>query len=49
MEDEKRSLRSKYFQDEELEALLDADYCQTQEKTAKFSRVKDTKRLKAAG
>ena len=51
-EDKERSGRSKTFEDEELEALLDEDPCQTQEELAKSLGVTQpaiSKRLKAAG
>ena len=51
-EDEKRPRQPKKFEDEELEALLDEDYCQTQEELAESLGVTQaaiSKRLKAAG
>ena len=38
LEDEERPGRSKNFEDEELEALLDKDCCQTQEELAESLR-----------
>ena len=38
-EDEERPGQPKKFEDEELEALLDKDYCQTQEELAESLRV----------
>ena len=52
MEDEKRPGYPERFEDEELEALLDEDCCQTQEKLAESLGVTQaaiSKRLKAAG
>ena len=52
MEDEERPGQPKKFEDEELEALLDEDCCQTQEELAESLRVTQaaiSKRLKAAG
>ena len=52
LEDEERPGQSKKFEDEELEALLDADCCQTQEELAEslgVTQVAISKRLKAAG
>ena len=52
MEDEERPGQPKKFEDEELEALLDEDCCQTQEELAESSGVTQAailKRLKAAG
>ena len=52
MEDEERPGQPKKFEDEELEALLDEDCCQTQEELAEYFRVRQVailKRLKAAG
>ena len=52
LEDEKRHGQPKKFEDEELEALLDEDCCQTQEELAKSLGVTlaaISKRLKAAG
>ena len=51
-EDKDRSGPSKKFEDEELEALLDQDPCQTQEelgKTLEVTQQAISKRLKAAG
>lgn len=39
VEDKERSGRPKKFEEEELEALLDEDPCQTQEELAKSLRV----------
>ena len=52
LEDEERPGQPKKFEDEELEALLDEDCCQTQEKLAESLGVTQaaiSKRLKAAG
>ena len=52
LEDKERPGQPKKFEDEELEALLDEDYCQTQEKLAEslgVTQVDISKRLKAAG
>ena len=52
MEDEELPVQPKNFEDEELEALLDEDCCQTQEELAESLRVTDaaiSKRLEAAG
>ena len=52
MEDKERPGQPKKFEDEELEALLDEDCCQTQEKLAESLGVTQapiSKRLKAAG
>ena len=52
MEDEERPGQPKKFQDEELEALLDEDCCQTPEQLAESLGVTQaaiSKRLKAAG
>ena len=52
MGDEKRPGQPKKFEDEELEALLDEYYCQTQEELAESLDVTQaaiSKRLKAAG
>ena len=52
LEDEERSGQPKKFEDDELEALLDEDCCQTQEELAEFLGVTQaaiSKRLKAAG
>ena len=52
LEDEERPGQPKKFEDEELEALLDEDGCQTQEELAEslgVTQVAITKRLKAAG
>ena len=52
LKDEERPGQPKKFEDEELEALLDEDCCQTQEELAKFLRVTQaaiSKRLEAAG
>ena len=52
LEDEERPEQPKKFEDEELEALLDEDYCQTQEELAESLGVTQaaiSKRLKAAG
>ena len=52
LEDEERSGQPKKFEDEELEALLDEDCCQTQEEIAEYLGVTQaaiSKRLKAAG
>ena len=52
MEDEERPGQSKKFKDEELEALLDEDCCQTQEELAEslwVTQAAISKRLKAAG
>ena len=49
MEDEERPGQPKKFQDEELEALLDEDYCQTQEELAEslgVTQLAISKRLK---
>ena len=51
LEDEERPGQSKKFEDEELEALLDEDCCQTQEELAEslgVTRAAISKRLKAA-
>ena len=51
LEDEKRPGQPKKFENEELEALLDEDCCQTQEELAESSGVTQaaiSKRLKAA-
>ena len=51
-EDEERPGQPKKFKDEELEALLDEDCCQTQKELAESLRVTQaniSKRLKAAG
>ena len=52
MEDEEHPGQPKKFEDEELEALLDEDCCQTQEELAEsfgVTQVVISKRLKAAG
>ena len=52
LEDEERPRQPKKFEDEELEALLDEDYCQTQEELAESLEVTQAVisiRLKAAG
>ena len=52
LEDEERPGQPKQFEDEELEALLDEDCCQTQEQLAESLGVTQaaiSKRLKAAG
>ena len=52
LEDEERPGQPKKFDDEELEALLHKDCCQTQEELAESLRVTQadiSKRLKAAG
>ena len=52
LEDEEHPGQPKKFEDEDLEALLDEDCCQTQEELAEFLRVTQaaiSKRLKAAG
>ena len=52
LEDEARPGQPKKFENEELEALLDADCCQTQEELAESLGVTQaaiSKRLKAAG
>ena len=52
LEDEERPGQPKKFEDEELEALLDEDCCQTQEELAESLGVTQaafSKRLKAAG
>ena len=52
LEDEERPGQPKKFEDKELEALLDEDCCQTQEKLAESLGVTQaaiSKRLKAAG
>ena len=52
LEDEERPGQPKKFEDEELEALLDEYYCQTQEELAESLGVTQaaiSKRLKAAG
>ena len=52
LEEEKRPEQLKKFEDEELEALLDEDCCQTQEELAESLGVTQaaiSKRLKAAG
>ena len=52
LEDEERPGQPKNFKDEELEALLDEDCCQTQEELAEslgVSQAAISKRLKAAG
>ena len=52
LEDEERHGQPKKFEDEELEALLDEDCCQTQEELAESLGVIQaaiSKRLKAAG
>ena len=52
LENEERSGQPKKFEDEVLEALLDEDCCQTQEKLAESLGVTEaaiSKRLKAAG
>ena len=52
LEDEERPGQPKKFADEELEALLDEDCCQTQEELAEslwVTQAAITKRLKAAG
>ena len=52
LEDEERPGQPKKFDDEELEALLDKDCCQTQEELAESLEVIQaaiSKRLKAAG
>ena len=52
LEDEERLGQPKKFEDEELDALLDEDYCQTQEELAESLGVTQaaiSKRLKAAG
>ena len=46
MEDEERPGQPKKFEDEELEALLDEDCCQTQEELAESLRVTQTDFLK---
>ena len=42
LEDEERPVQPKKFEDEELEALLDEDCCQTQEELAKSLRVTES-------
>ena len=52
LEDKERPGQPKKFEDEELEALLDEDCCQTQEELAESSEVTQaaiSERLKAAG
>ena len=52
LEDEERPGQPKTFEDEELEALLDQDSCQTQEELAKTLGVTHqaiSRRLKALG
>ena len=52
LEDEERPRQPKKFEEEELEALLDEDCCQTQEELAESLGVTQaaiSKRLKAAG
>ena len=52
MEDDERPGSPKKFEDEELEALLDEDYYQTQEELAEslgFTQAAISKHLKAAG
>ena len=52
MEDEERPWQPKKFEDEELEALIDEDCCQTQEELAEslgVTQVAISKLLKAAG
>ena len=52
MEDEERPGQPKKFEDQELEALLDKDCCQTQEELAEslgVTKAAIVKRLKAAG
>ena len=52
MEDEERPEQPKKFEDEELEALLDEDCCQTQEELEEFLGVTQAaiwKRVKGAG
>ena len=52
MEDEEHPGQPKKFEDEELEALIDEDCCQTQEELAESLGVTQTdisKRFKAAG
>ena len=52
LEDEERPGQPKKFEDEELEALLDEDCCQTQEEFVKSLGVTQaaiSKHLKAAG
>ena len=52
MEDEERPGQPKKFEDEELEALIDEDCCQTQEELSESLGVIQaaiSKRLKAAG
>ncbi|CAH2101384.1 unnamed protein product [Euphydryas editha] len=52
LEDEERPRQPKKFEDEELEALIDEDCCQTQKELAESLRVTQaaiSKRLKAAG
>ena len=52
MKDEERPGQPKKFEDEELEALLEEDCCQTQEELAESSGITQaaiSKRLKAAG
>ena len=52
LKDEERPGQPKKFEDEELEALLDEDCCQTQEEIAESLGVTQadiSKRLKAAG
>ena len=52
LEDEERPGQSKNFEDEELEALLGEDCCQTQEELAEslgVTQLAISKRLKAAG
>ena len=52
MEDEERPGQRKKFEDEELEALLDEDCCQTQKELAESVGVTQaaiSKRFKAAG
>ena len=52
LQDEERPGQPKKFEDEELEALLDEDCCQTQEELAESLEVTQaaiSKRLKAAG
>lgn len=46
MEDEERSKRPTKFEDEELTALLDEDYCQTQEQHTESFKVAQAAVLK---
>ena len=52
LENEERPVQPKKFEDEELEALLDEDYCQTQKELAESLGVTQaaiSERLKAVG